>query len=488
VATSPPARADRDSTVVASTKGKAEIKGLALDIREAPVTGAKVSVYRWSDVVVAAGSYEFGWSVGLPPPLATAVSDAQARFEFRGLDRGQYVLKSETPDGGLGLVMATAIDLGAPRIRVPVLAPAAKLRGVAVDVDARPLAAAPVVATVLDYYPSPAALLQMTLNRRDTVTDAEGRFELEVPQEDVLVAVQRRRDGRWTALRVGARGTRPTALLTFRFEGGKLFSARVSGMSSGRAIETAQAFVVSAGAENAPMTFQRLPAGYDGSIAAADFPALGNRGGVAVWAAPIGGEWVDGSPTDGRIGVRRGISVVGNVRDAKGTPVPGVVVVVHAASWPARRVVTDANGAYEVHGLPRTRPWHADPAFQGNGLVETWVEASGWVGEPEEDRRNVPASVVRIERDFVLRRGATIRGKVEAPAVRDQVKWAARGFAPNSDLLSLRGTGIGEDGSFVLTDLPPGRIVLKIGADRFVAVEDLKEGENREGINIPTPK
>lgn len=228
--------------------------------------------------------------------------------------------------------------------------------------------------------------------------------------------------------------------------------------------------------------------GSDGGLAFPEFPALG-QGGFVLLAPGIGGDWQDATvPFDGLLKVRRGATLRGHIRDSRGTPVVGASVVAHAFSWPALRTTTDETGAYAIEGLPRTRPGYADPMHQANGGMFVWVEAPGYSSEPGIEILQVPADAASVEQSFVLREGVTIRGRAEGVERVEGVGWAPGEFGPYEEMLFTRGTGIGEDGAFVLTDLPPGRVTLKVSESRQVVVDDLKAGEVREGVVIPRAK
>ena len=145
--------------------------------------------------------------------------------------------------------------------------------------------------------------------------------------------------------------------LRVAFAPGAPLAARVEGARSGRPLAGAGVIVVARTAEGASLTLQSGTADPSGSLRLASFPPLG-AGGFAVLAAGIGGDWreADGSQ-DVRVQVRLGATLSGHVRTADGRPVAGARVVAHAWDWPALETTTDEAGAYEIRGLPRTRPY-----------------------------------------------------------------------------------------------------------------------------------
>ena len=76
----------------------------------------------------------------------------------------------------------------------------------------------------------------------------------------------------------------------------------------------------------------------------------------------------------------------------------------------------------------------------------------------------------------------------QIPDAGGPLPWTPGAWDPYGDLMFVRGTTIGDDGSFVLTDLPPGRVTLSFPGERRVVVDGLKAGETREGVQGPPPK
>ncbi len=213
-----------------------------------------------------------------------------------------------------------------------------------------------------------------------------------------------------------------------------------------------------------------------GTFSTRSFPRIGG-GGFAVLAPGIGGDWHDGSePFAGRLKVRRGATLRGHVRTVDGALVEGARVIAHVASWPALRATTNSSGAYAIEGLPRVRPWLGDPAHEANGLVQVWVDAPGYASTTGVQRLNVAPTVTEVTADFVLHEGATIRGRCDPTDADRGVTWAPGEFEPYETMLFVRGTGVAEDGSFVLTDLPAGRVSLGVSEDRAVVVDGLQPG------------
>ena len=93
-----------------------------------------------------------------------------------------------------------------------------------------------------------------------------------------------------------------------------------------------------------------------------------------------------------------------------------------------------------------------------------------------------------MTQDFVVHAGATVRGRGDPSDAGGPLTWTPGDWQPYGDLMVVRGTTIGEDGSFVLTDLPPGRVTLSFPGERRVVVDGLRAGESREGVQGPAAK
>ena len=186
--------------------------------------------------------------------------------------------------------------------------------------------------------------------------------------------------------------------------------------------------------------------------------------------------------------VRLGATLSGHVRTADGRPVAGARVIAHAWDWPAVATTTDEEGAYEIRGLPRTRPFYAAPTHGANGLALAFVDVPGHATDVGTVMLDIGAETGRVTQDFVLHAGATVRGRGDLYDAGGPLTWTPGDWQPYGDLLFVRGTTIGEDGSFVLTDLPPGRVTLGFPGARRVVVEGLRAGETRVGVRGPPPK
>jgi hypothetical protein len=146
------------------------------------------------------------------------------------------------------------------------------------------------------------------------------------------------------------------------------------------------------------------------------------------------------------------------------------------------------DGAYAFEGLPRTRPWQPDPAHEANGLVFAWIEAPGYASSEGIVPLRVPAEAASLTQDFTLHPGVTIRGHATDAKPMDGVAWIPGEFGPYAEMLVVQGTLTGRNGAFVLVDVPPGKVTLRVAEGRQVVLEGLRPGETREGVVIPAAK
>lgn len=468
--------------------GKALIAGRVVDSTGKPVERAEVRVYGLADILVAAGSYEFGWASAPPDPRAVVTTDATGRFSASELVRGMNVLVVETRAGERGFGLTTAVEEHPVEVLLRTH-PVALLRGVVLDEDGSPIPGAPVLARPSNIFPMGAlSMLHVFSGTTRTRSDSAGRFELRA-EESVNVAACRPRDGRWTLRVPYGEVLAPGAEIRIKFATGGVLAARVHGEKSGRPIGGAKVIVV-ARPDTEGCTLLTTLTDAHGSLSIPSFPAVGS-GGFAIVAPGIGADWRDARTVlGGRVAVRRGATLTGHVRTEEGAPVAGAAVILHPWSWPAMRVTTNEAGAYEIHGLPRTRPWIGDPAHQANGIHEAWVEAPGYASEQQVLSLSVGANEGLVTEDFVLRKGSTVRGRCDPAEAGRLLSWAPVDFGPFVTDLFPGWTGIAEDGSFVFTDLPAGRIFLGMTDEgvRTAVVDGLKPGESRSGLEVPRSK
>ncbi len=202
-------------------RGLARLEGRVVDETGARVASARVSVYGWADVLVANGSFEFGWASPPPPPRATTLTDSAGRFTVADIVRGLNVVVVETPAGERGSVLATAIEERPVVVHLKTSRGAGTLVGMVVDEDGAPRPDVQVVAAPANVLPvGEASILALFTWTARTVTDASGTFRVRAPTEDVLVAAMRPRDGRWTTRRWRPEDAAASAPLRLAFAGG----------------------------------------------------------------------------------------------------------------------------------------------------------------------------------------------------------------------------------------------------------------------------
>lgn len=469
----------------------ARIEGRVVDEKGRAVASARVAAYRTADVLRTRGSYALGLVAPDPVPRGTAATDAQGRFAIPDLPSGMTVLIAEVPGGGRGAALATAVAVHPVAVRVRIEPVTTRIHGRVTDEHGLPLARASVV-TLPGVLPVGIAsiLVLFTWSAR-TSTDERGRFDLGMAAGMTeRVAAQRPGDGRWTVVDRTVSDTEggPSPSVDIAFTAGPPLTAQVVGARMGRPVGGAHVVVVGQGQDGRFASLQALTADAAGRLSIPSFPSL-REGGFAVLAAGIGGDWQDAAPTrDALLRVRRGATLSGHVRTADGRPVVGARVLAYVWDWPALEAATDDEGRYAIHGLPRTRPGYADPTHAANGLCQPSVDVPGYATDDEYVNLDVRPEQERLTQDFVLHAGATIRGRADASDAGRELHWTPGDPEPYGELAVVRATTIGEDGSFVLVDLPPGRVTLTFPGERRVVVTGLRAGETRVGVQGPPPK
>jgi|GEM_PF-4865314 len=476
---------------VDSTARGARIEGRVVDAKGAAIASARVAAYRWADVLRARGSFALGLAAQEPTARGTTSTDTEGRFSFPDLPSGMTLLIADVPVVGRAYALATAVAEHPVAVRLRVDPITTRVHGVVTDEHGSPIAQAPVVTLPPVLPMGGAAILAVSAWSVRTQTDASGRFEMGVAGGLEGLAAQRPMDGRWTAVewkegKAAEAGPSPSA--TIAFAPGTPLTGQVVGARSGNPIGGAGVIVVAYSLGGRTRSLQALTADASGRWDLPSFPPLA-EGGFALFAQGIGGDWQasDGS-REGRVAMRLGATLAGNVKTADGRPVAGARVLVHAWDWPALEATTDDAGAYEVAGLPRTRPWYPDPTHAANGLVSAFVDVPGYATDAGTVFYDIRPGTERVTQDFVLHPGAMIRGRVDPSDAGGTLLWSPGDPQPYGELLVLRGTTIGEEGAFVLADLPPGRVTLIFPKERRVVVDGLRAGETREGVQGPPPK
>ncbi len=466
----------------------ARIEGRVVDEKGVAIPAVPVSAYRWTDVLRARGSYALGWAAPPPAPSGSTVTDGEGRFALADLPPGMTVLIAEVARGGRWGGLATAVAERPVPLRLRVEPVTTRVQGSVTDEHGAPIAQATVLTMPPVLPVGGASILALFTWSVRTQTDAAGRFEVGVAGTLQGVAARRPLDGRWTAVpwKPAPDGTAPPATVAFA-PGGPL-AGLVVGSRSGRPLASADVIVVARSAGGGALTLETVTTGPDGRLTLPSFPPLA-EGGFAALVPGTGGDWQTADASrDARLAVRRGATLAGHVRTPDGRPVAGARVVAHVWDWPALEATTDDAGSYEIRGLPRSRPYLPEPNPGANGLCLVFADVPGYAAAEGTVLLDVRPADEHLTEDFVLHAAATVRGKAHPSDAGGTLLWSPGDPQPYGELLVVRGTTIGEDGSFVLTDLPPGRVTLTFPGERRVAVDGLRAGEARDGVRGPAPR
>jgi len=182
------------------------------------------------------------------------------------------------------------------------------------------------------------------------------------------------------------------------------------------------------------------------------------------------------------IALTPGAPIGGSVQDTAGGPVGGAqIFAIDVGSGGRPQTVTsDADGKFRLEGFAAERP------------ILVNVSATGFAAL----QKNVtpPAADVAI----VLKNAGTVRGRAEDADTKKPVtdfsvtRSGPRGGMGGGMQIAMRGQGGGdptfqsEDGSFELTDVPPGKWTVRGSAAGYRSAEvsgvEVGEGETKEGI------
>jgi protocatechuate 3,4-dioxygenase beta subunit len=182
------------------------------------------------------------------------------------------------------------------------------------------------------------------------------------------------------------------------------------------------------------------------------------------------------------IALAPGTAVAGQVKNAQGQPIPGaqVLAIGESLSRP-KDSVTDGDGRFRIAGLAAERALILSVSADGFASVQRSVTP------PAEDM------------SLVLKSTGTVRGRVEDAATHNPVtdftiSRQAGGGGGGGFQLQIRNGQIGNgtrsfqstDGTFELTDVPPGKWTVQASASGYrpanVSAVEVSEGEVREGV------
>ncbi|HEV2063761.1 MAG TPA: carboxypeptidase regulatory-like domain-containing protein, partial [Thermoanaerobaculia bacterium] len=184
-----------------------------------------------------------------------------------------------------------------------------------------------------------------------------------------------------------------------------------------------------------------------------------------------------------------GMAVAGSVKGAQGQPVIGaqIFAVGESAGRPLD-ASTDGDGRFRIAGLAADRP------------LRLMISADGFASA----QRNVtpPAEDLSI----VLKSTGTVRGRVEDAATKNPItdftigRMAGPGGFGGGMQIQIRNGQVGNgdrtfqsaDGTFELTDVPPGKWTIRASASSYrnadVSGVEVVEGETKEGVVLSLKK
>lgn len=176
-----------------------------------------------------------------------------------------------------------------------------------------------------------------------------------------------------------------------------------------------------------------------------------------------------------------GAAITGVVRDGQGAPVVGASVGAFGEAGGVREATTDLDGIFRLDGYP------ADRAL----MVNVRAEGYAWL------QRSVTPPAENLV--LVLKTAGTLRGRVEdADTKRPITDFAVGSSPPRSGGFMMRMGGPNDrafqsaDGSFELTDVTPGRWIVRATAAGYRAAElgpvELAEGETKDGLVLTLKK
>lgn len=172
-----------------------------------------------------------------------------------------------------------------------------------------------------------------------------------------------------------------------------------------------------------------------------------------------------------------GVAVAGLVRDRAGAPIPGARIISFGESGSPRDVLSDPDGRFRLEGLSAGQPSMLNVTADGYASVQRTLTP------PVEDLV------------LTLQTAGTIRGRAEDASTKKPVTSFSAGHRPQrlgTGGMQVRFAGQGAesfestDGSFELTNVPPGKWAVFASAPGYRAAEisglEIAEGETKEGI------
>ncbi|HVG94458.1 MAG TPA: carboxypeptidase-like regulatory domain-containing protein [Planctomycetota bacterium] len=387
------------------------LEGIVVDEAGRPVPGARILVERDRTRDGAADLLKTLRELALGSgPLAEGRSEGDGTFAVAGLPPGRYLVR--VTHGGHATAflrgITVTVDGDAARVRV-VLDAGAGFEGRVAEDGGRPIAGATVVALAIRTERADA------MDRHETRSDGDGRYRLDTLAAGTTYFVEAYRAGFAPSgqLRPGVRGVQP---LDFALVPGGRIEGRIVDKKSRAPVPTAEVLAITGfvGRGVAPVSTVADEGGRyvlenvtPGPLVLLEVRAPG-YGPVGIGYDAKAPRMVEpGATLVVDVEASTGGVVTGTVRGDDGRPLPWVSV---AATRPNDRfggevaTLTDASGAYRLLGL----------RWGGHVLA---VTAPGWAAPVEESEVQVDVSEAKPEvvRDFTLRAGATVEGRITTP-------------------------------------------------------------------------
>ncbi|MFN2386367.1 MAG: carboxypeptidase regulatory-like domain-containing protein [Thermoanaerobaculia bacterium] len=472
----------------------ASIAGTVIDEKtRRPIGGASVQVSSSSLPNI------FGREAG--PVARKARTDARGRFRIPGLVAQRYTVRASR-DGFLPVSMSSVSAATQSRASLAIaLTRAASVSGRVRTPEGQPIAGARVRVFRGD---GPMAILNMrnpvaSLFRQETVRSRpDGSFRLKQLAASRSVTLEATKEGfapvkkHGVALKAGetardvqfvltrglqARGRvvdaqgQPVAGAEIRLApadrsgmpGGIRIVTRMMGQDRPNAVSGRDGAFVVAGLEEGDVTATVTREGF----------AEKSFSGLSVQSTEAN-EWAPFT-------LSPGAAITGVVRDSQGTPVVGASVGAFGEAGGVREATSDLDGSFRLDGYPSERP------LMLNVRAEDYAPLQRSVTPPAEN-------VV-----LVLKTAGILRGRVEdAETKRAITDFSISYSAPRAGGMMLRFGGTNDrafqsaDGSFEMTEVSPGRWVLRGSAPGYRSAEvgpvELGEGETKDGLELSLRK
>jgi protocatechuate 3,4-dioxygenase beta subunit len=427
------------------------------------------------------------------PLRRTARTDARGRYRIAGLGSRSYSVGVAKPGYLPTSIVGIAAAIGAPPAVNVALAPAARLAGRVLDQNGGPVPGARVAVDG----GSPGRRAYSGFHRTLSAADGSYRIRNLPPGRNFLITAQK--PGYVVARRAGVvlKGGAATDPVDLTMRKGLEARGRVVD-SSGNPVPGAEVRVAKRENGRGPWySFSSARPDAPDAVSAADggFAARGLEEGeysLTVSREGYASKTIHGlvvrPETEnawGSVTLAPGVAIAGTVRTSAGQPIPGAQV----AWFPSGQgggytredaATADPEGKFRVDGLTP------------NVAVQLTVSAEGYGNASKS------ATPPTEEVAFVLRAGATVRGRVEdgdtkRPVTEFTIVRGSRQTGGGSTFFmrswDVRDPPIqSEQGAFELSNVAPGKITLQVSAAGFRTGDvtlDVSEGETKDGVVVP---